>query len=252
MLSRLKAMLPPGMKQWVRQRGNSVSVSTDYKPLNDTNEIAALQDAWQDPSLPQAQRLLADKQIADMRRGNAPSVYRVLADAVQTTGAAHGKVIEVGCSSGYYWEVLEFFLNHAVDYTGIDYSPSFIAMARSYYPGADFQVGNAANLPLPDRSCDILISGCVLLHVPDYQKAIKESARVSRQWVIFHRTPLAGDGATHLYEKKAYGVRCMELSFSEDELRLDFAQAGLSVVQEFLIEENLKTYLCRRKAVELV
>ena len=43
--------------------------------------------------------------------------------------------------------------------------------------------------PLESESCDILLSGNVLLHVPDYAAAIQESARVARRWSSFTERP---------------------------------------------------------------
>ena len=226
--------------------------------LENDDKIGSLKDAWQNASLPQSQRRLVEAELAAMYAGEAPLLYRVLAEAVKDTGVSRGKLVEVGCSSGFYSEVLAYLLGHSVDYTGIDYSAAFIEMARQCYPKTPFEVGDAAALPLADRACDILISGCVLLHVPDYKKAIAESVRVSRFCVIFHRTPITG-GPTRLYEKTAYGVRCLEFSFNEAELLAEFQSAGLRVVREYLVgtgpagnaeQDCQKTYLCRRSQEE--
>ncbi|MBF8259431.1 MAG: Methyltransferase type 11, partial [Actinobacteria bacterium] len=106
-------------------------------------------------------------------------------------------------------------------------------------------------------ACDVLISGGVILHVAEYWKAIAEAARAARDSVIFHRTPVK-DGPAIYYTKDAYGVRCMEIVFGEEELLAAFDAARLTVVEKFdmggapLPAEKggtfvTRTYLCRKE-----
>ena len=241
-----------------RLPGVPMPPSTDYKRIKDNSEIRGLENAWQDPRIPIAQRKIVDMQIREMYEGHPPLVFQALAEAVKETDASYGEIVEVGCSSGHYSEVLAFLLAHPINYLGLDYSYPFIKMARAFYPRVSFMVADASALPIADKSCDILISGCVLLHVSDYRRAIAESVRVSRKWIIFHRTPIIEGNETQIFEKKAYGVRCLEMSFSEAELFREFTKVGITVVKEFVIEGNKaanseqvsqKTYLCLRDPI---
>jgi hypothetical protein len=102
----------------------------------------------------------------------------------------------------------------------------------------------------------VAISGCVLLHLLDYRKAITETARVARQWCIFHRTPVIPDGQTKYMTKVAYGVPVVELAFGEPELLALFAESGLRVAYQFLVARyhlsalrrtvEMKTYVCEK------
>jgi hypothetical protein len=93
------------------------------------------------------------------------------------------------------------------------------------------------------------------LHVPDYRKAISESARVAREWVIFHRTPVVHSATLH-YTKHAYGVRCVEILFGEEELLAIFRGCGLEPVDALEISRGtapdrsttmaMVTYVCRK------
>ena len=184
------------------------------------------------------------------------TLQEILAEAVQATGAVDGKIVEVGCASGYYSEVLAYLLQRPIHYTGIDYSAALIAQARCYYSATPFGVGDACALPLLDGACDVVISGCVLLHVPDYRTAVSEAARVTRRWAIFHRTPVIQRNPTTYYTKMAYGVPCVELAFNEQELLGLFEEVGLILERTWVIDklgiigaiepEVGKTYLCRR------
>jgi ubiquinone/menaquinone biosynthesis C-methylase UbiE len=119
-----------------------------------------------------------------------------------------------------------------------------------------FSVQDAVNLRFGAASFDIVVSGCCLLHIPEYERAIAEAVRVSRRWVIFHRTPIMHFRGPITYTKKAYGVDTFEIHFNEQLLLRSFAQHGLRVVEanthsiswEAAVSDALamKTYLCEK------
>lgn len=228
-----------------------------YKLISPASVCQSLRQGWQSPTIPEKQRQVSDRELMRMYEGNVPAVFTVAAQAVLVTGMENGTIVEVGCASGYYYEVLEYLLGHEVDYTGIDYSPSLIAKAKQEYPDVSFFVADAGKLPVSNRSYDMVISGCVLLHVTDYERVIEETARVARHWCVFHRTPVIQNDQTLFMNKLAYGIPVVELAFSESELLGIFAKYGLEVTHEFVIDKHsvsaikkevtMKTYVCRKQ-----
>ncbi|WP_245294341.1 class I SAM-dependent methyltransferase [Rhizobium aegyptiacum] len=171
---------------------------------------------------------------------------------------ADGSLLEIGCSSGYYSEVLDVH-GLPLRYSGCDYSEAFIDMARSLYPGLSFDVEDATRLSYQDDAFDIVVSGCCLLHIPNYEAAIAESARVAKRYVIFHRTPVVYGEPTKYFRKQAYGVETIEIHFSEPQLLDMFRVNGLEVQATFTLNENgdpqdsskgnaSRTYLCRKQS----
>jgi ubiquinone/menaquinone biosynthesis C-methylase UbiE len=65
---------------------------------------------------------------------------------------------------------------------GVDPAEGFVAAADSLLGGTHFSasVGDAAELPFPDDSFDVVVSGLVLNFVPDLGRALAEAARVTR------------------------------------------------------------------------
>ena len=206
---------------------------------------------WQAPSIPGKQRALTVGELEDMYAGRPPLPYQVLVDSIRAIHGERSTIIEVGCSTGYHSEVLTHLLGRAVDYVGTDYSYPMIVEAKRNYPLVPVMVADATALPYKGNSFDVLISGCCLLHIPDYPRAIAESARVSRRWVIFHRTPVV-QGATSYYQKKAYGVRCVEIHFNENEFMSLCVEQGLTMRQVFDISDSAnssyKTYVFEKTA----
>lgn len=247
-LKRLRDWLLPGR-----------SVSTDYAVIEDQDALEhgqMLRQSWQDEALPVRQRELVDKQLQQYRKGLAIDVFDVFVQSLKSlpTHSREMSLLEVGCSSGFYSEVLEI-AGLPLSYHGCDYSPAFIEMARQRYPERAFSVEDATSLQWADQSVDIVVSGCCLLHIPEYRQALAETARVARHYAIFHRTPVVWGQNEKWFRKKAYGVETVEIHFNEPEFLALLQNNGLQLIATFTLHEQadgsdtargqaVRTYVC--------
>ena len=91
-----------------------------------------------------------------------------------------------------------------------------------------------------------------MIHVLDWKKIIKETARVTAKYAMFHRTPISLNEETEYFMKKAYDVACIEIHFSEKDVMEAFTEAGLNCTQRIQIfrDDNSKlshfTYMCEK------
>jgi ubiquinone/menaquinone biosynthesis C-methylase UbiE len=233
--------------------------SSHFIRLDDSQiqiESKRLIHAWKGDLIPLKQRKFVNRELYQYRLGKKNLNFDSIVDAIKMvyeTSDTKLNVLEIGCSSGYYSEVLNI-ADLDVIYTGIDYSESFIQMAREYYPHLKFDVQDARHLNFPDNSFETVISGCCLLHIPEYEEAIAESVRVSSKTVIFHRTPVIWGEKTKYYRKYAYGVETIEIHFNEKDFLRLLDQSGLKVTKTYVINEfssgsagqGVKTYLCEK------
>lgn len=253
---RLKNLLKRGLRFMLPGRG----VSTHYLEMAEeevSSESVRLRSAWKDGDLPVRQRELVDRQLAEYRRGAVIDVFDVMVKSLRSLQGGAGKicVLEVGCSSGYYSEVFKI-AGLDVDYAGCDYSGAFVAMARQLYPKLSFDVQDATALKYTDNAYDVVISGCCLLHIPEYQAAVAETARVANRYAIFHRTPVVLGRSNKYYRKQAYGVETVEIHFNESQFLQLLADKGLELLSTFTLDETVsrgassatRTYVCRKKA----
>jgi len=246
------------LRELVVPRSSVSSHYVEMEPAEAEGEAAILRDAWKSAALPRRQRELVDRQIDEFRRGTAVDVFDVLVRALRELNGIGSckRILEVGCSSGYYSEVLSIAGLH-LQYSGCDYSEPFIGLARERYPNLAFDVEDATALRYGDNSFDIVVSGCCLLHIPEYEMAIRETARVAGQFVVFHRTPVVFGQPTRYFRKLAYGVPTVEIHFNEPEFLALLGQHGLQLLSSYTLNEELdkndpkcgsanRTYVCRK------
>lgn len=234
------------------------SVSSHYVELKGKNaddESQRLRNSWKESSLPAQQRRLVDQQLSAFHRGepvdNFDVIRRALSDMQFTTGPV--SLLEIGCSSGYYSEITSS-VSPGFAYSGCDYSVSFIDLARSTYPALDFRVEDTTDLSYEDDAFDVVVSGCCLLHVPDYPKGVSETARVARNFAVFHRTPVMIGQPEKVFRKLAYGVETVEIHVNEPSFLVLLREHGLETVASYTLSETVnrgigtavRTYVCRK------
>lgn len=237
-------------------------VSSHYKTLNSDEAVLEgqrLRNSWQDNDLPHKQRELVERQLELFRSGSHIDVYDVFVQSLRELSELknYPSLLEVGCSSGYYSEVMEI-AGLAFKYSGCDYSEAFVKMAKSKYPSLSFCIEDATDLHYGDDSFDVVVSGCCLLHIPEYTEAVKETARVAKHYTIFHRTPVVWGQPEKWYHKQAYGVETVEIHFNESDFLALLNKHNLELIATYTLEEGTmersetvghanRTYVCKKK-----
>src|SRR5581483_2880285 len=191
----------------------------EISPENAASVWRNLSVSWQDPLVPAEQARLLEDQLSAYRDGKKDRTFDVLTDILirNVPGLDAKSVLEIGCSSGYHSEVFQI-KGISSSYRGCDYSEVFIKQARLRYPLLQWDVADATALGYRNSEFDITISGCCILHIYNVELAIAEAARVGKDFVVFHRTPVVEKGNTTYYQKRAYGVEMLEIHFNEGAL----------------------------------
>jgi len=215
---------------WVRRQ---MSISCDYEIVDAAEAHRRQARGWHRSLTIRRQDRAYQNLLDQMRFGDPRIDLRIAAEAVDRAGVAAPSLLEIGCGSGYYSEILETLARSRISYTGIDYSAAAIKHAKKRYPGGRFFQGDATALAFPDQSFDITFNGVSLMHILNYEKAVSESARVARKAAIFHSAPVFVDHDTVYLHKYAYGAPVVEMVFNRDELIACFAKAGLRLVQSW-------------------
>jgi SAM-dependent methyltransferase len=86
-------------------------------------------------------------------------------------------VLEAGCGEGYGADLIA---DVARQVTAVDYDEATVAHVRARYPRVQVIHGNLAELPLPDRSVDVVVNFQVIEHLWNQPQFVRECARVLR------------------------------------------------------------------------
>jgi SAM-dependent methyltransferase len=197
---------------------------TSARRKQGATELPDLSRSYMDTDIPAKQRALVDRQLQEMYRGEVPGHFLALANAFQeiiTSCDDADKpltLLDAGCASGYYWEVLDYLLPHALSYWGTDFSQAMLGLACERYPDLRLARMDIRKLAWKAKSFDVVLSGAVIVHVREWGEAVAELARVTRKWLVLHRTLVCIDRPTFTRLEQHYDVNVYRVFVQEREL----------------------------------
>ena len=214
---------------------------------------------YADPSIAAKQRALVDRQLAAMKDGLAPEHFAVVGMVLNRIRRDEGReqltLLDAGCGSAYYSEVIDYFEPGMIDYTGCDYNPGMVALAKERYPNLPIYECDLRNLnQFNDGQFDIVLSGAAIIHIREWRKVVRELCRVADKWLILHRTWVHVDGTPTMREMRdAYGQQVWYHTFNEAELVKQVRDLDFDLLDRYPTGEGIKhgrvlTYLFRRLA----
>ena len=215
-----------------------------------------LDAAYTDPEIAGKQRAVVDAQLLEMRAGKPPKHFdilgRMFADLKLDTGLPCVTVLDAGCGSAYYSEIIEHYVpGWMAEYRGVDFNDGMIDMARTCYPDLEISFGDLRELgAFGNESYDIVLSGATIIHIAEWQEAVREIARVAGRFLILHRTRIRNHPAPPGYKIDVahhYDTDVYYLQFDEPHLCRFVEALGLRTVKQVPTgETNYLTLLFER------
>ena len=140
------------------------------------------------------------------------------------------RALEVGCGEG---RVVRDLTARGHRVVGIDSSPTLLAHAREADPAGTYVLGDAAALPFPTGSFDLVVAYNSLMDVDDLAGAVREAGRVLEPGgalcvCVTHPLNDAGAfasrdaGAAFTIDGSYLGRRRLDATFEQDGLRMTF------------------------------
>ncbi len=95
-------------------------------------------------------------------------------------------ILDLGSGAGNDCFVARAIVGDSGKVTGLDFTDAMLAKANDNvkklgFSNVDFIKGDIEEMPLPDKSFDVVVSNCVLNLVPDKNKAFSQIMRVLKQ-----------------------------------------------------------------------
>jgi 2-polyprenyl-6-hydroxyphenyl methylase/3-demethylubiquinone-9 3-methyltransferase len=161
-----------------------------------------------------------------------------IAERLRERSPSQQRILDIGCGAGF---LSNYLAREGFNVVGLDVSAASLEVARKFDPtnGVNYELGNALELPYPDRSFDAVCAMDLLEHVERPTRVISEAARVLRPngfffFHTFNRNWLAWlvviKGVEWFVENTPPNLHRLELFLKPGELRRMCADAGLGVV----------------------
>lgn len=152
---------------------------------------------------------------------------------IGTRGALAGRrVLEVGCGRGVGMEIL--LALGAAHVTGFDLDAKMVALARErvaqYGDRVRVFAGDAEAIDAPDAGFNAVVDYGSLHHIPNWQKALEEIARVLKPGGVFYFEDLL-KGLISLWPMRVLFDHPQATQYYGREFRAGLEAAGLSVLK---------------------
>jgi ubiquinone/menaquinone biosynthesis C-methylase UbiE len=100
---------------------------------------------------------------------------------VEAAGVRPGQaVLDVACGTGAVARTAAGRVGDSGRVVGVDVNEAMLAVARRLRPELDWRLADAAALPFPDESFDVVLCQAALMYFPDRTRAVGEMGRVVR------------------------------------------------------------------------
>jgi ubiquinone/menaquinone biosynthesis C-methylase UbiE len=165
-------------------------------------------------------------------------------------------ILEVGCSSGFFLDLLRKELPHAL-VIGADYVRGPLDGVAARMPDVPLLQFDLTHCPLQDESVDVVVLLNVLEHIEDHEAALRETARILRPGGAAVIEVPAGPHLFDVYDKVLMHYRRYDLSGLRGLLeRAGFCVARASSLGAFLypafwyVKQKNKRYLSAPEEVQ--
>lgn len=99
---------------------------------------------------------------------------------VDAAGVSPGRsVLDVACGTGVVARTAADRMDGDGSVVGVDLNEGMLGVARRLRPDIEWRHGDAAALPFPDGSFDVVLCQAALMFFPDRARAVREMARVA-------------------------------------------------------------------------
>lgn len=190
---------------------------------------------WTREEIAIQQRELVDQQLDSMMNGHAPHHFEVIGSVVKWlknhSKARQLTLLDAGCASAYYWQIVEHYLPGFFKYTGVDFSFPMLELAGQYYPDIELiQADLRMMTEIGTDSYQVVMSGAALMHIKEWERVLVDLARISSDWLLLHRTwLLAEPGPTQIKIGQAYGHCVWYITFEFDQVLAILDECGFAL-----------------------
>jgi SAM-dependent methyltransferase len=207
-------------------------------------------ESWKSDAVADQMRTLAREQLAEPQ---AVPPYRAFLEAMRMLVdelplPTPARLLDFGCGTGHYGELLERHFPGSFEYTGCDYAPEMVEAARAEWPGRTFVVNDLFDNRLHLGSYDVLLAGALVDVLPEYERALDQLLGSPVPYVLLHRQQLT-QGRSRTEVAPGYAGQLTHRTYlNRADLEAAAARHGRELVRTFDVEGPISSFLLVRRA----
>ena len=204
-----------------------------------------IREGWHSADVAAQMVALTELQLRDPEAAAPFRAFLRLLPAIldDTALARPASFLDIGCGVGAYAQLLERYAPGRFEYLGADDSEEILAAARARLAGVRFEHRDLFDEGAVD-GFDVVLASALLDVLPEPERALDALLGSDARWVLLHRQRI---GTARVAVVSAYrGQRTTEATISAEELAAALERHGRSVVDEVVVERNVRSFLLRR------
>ena len=228
--------------------GHAVALRTGRALDRIPRASSSLTDSWKDAGVARQMTELTSKELQHVEDVPAFLVFleaiRSMVDELELPQPA--RLLDVGCGTGHYSELLERFFPGRFDYTGCDYAPAMIEAARARWPGRTFVVNDLFENELDLDSFDVLFASALVDVVPAWENALDILFASRAPHVLLHRQRTTGATSTVRRAAGYAGQKTYRTYVNVALLEAIAARHGREIIRQFPVDDEMQSFVISR------
>jgi len=209
---------------------------------------ASLTDSWKDSDVA---RQMTELTANELEHAADVPAFSVFVDAIgsmvdELRLPQPAALLDIGCGTGHYSELLTRFFPGRFEYTGCDYAPAMIEAARARWPDRTFVVNDLFANQLDLDAFDVLFASALVDVVPEWEQALDILLGTKAPHVLLHRQRTTGGTSTVRKAPGYRGQKTYRTYVNVAQLEAIAAGHGREITRQFPVDEEMQTFVISR------
>jgi SAM-dependent methyltransferase len=204
--------------------------------------------SWKSEAVAEQMRSLSDRQL---QSADDVAPFSAFVEAVEMLVSDFdlpqpASFLDLGCGVGQYSDLLDEHFPGRFVYTGSDYSPEIVAVARAARPGRTFMVNDLLESSLDLGGYDVLFASGLIDVLDEFERGLDVLLGAASPIVLLHRQRVV-DRPSYVEVADGYDRQRTYRSYlNRDDLDRIAARHGRTVARRFVVEGEVETFILPR------
>ena len=232
----------------IKLAGHAVALRAERALERVPRMSSSLTDSWKDAGVA---RQMTELTSDELEHTEGVPAFGVFLEAIGSMAEElrlpkPARLLDVGCGTGHYSELLERFFPGRFDYTGCDYAPAMIEAARARWPERTFVVNDLFDNKLDLDAFDVLFASALVDVVPDWERALDILLGATAPHVLLHRQRTTGGTSTVRRAAGYPGQKTYRTYINVAQLEAIAVRHGREITRQFPVDDEMQSFVISR------